>query len=306
MTAVAIALMFAGAIGSVAWVLLNTLADRAAAEKAMARAVGDSGELSDERELALAASRKDRLLLPFVGGLAQTGHRITPMGVRDKAAKQLRAAGRGSDDDLDRYLALRTLGIAAVPFTTFFAFKLFKFTLAGLAIAGLLALALVVLPSSRVTREAKARQKAISKALPDVLDLLVISIEAGLGFEQALERTIDSVPGALSDEFARMLGEVRAGATRADALRELSDRVDEEDVRRFVLAVLQADKFGVSIGRMLRGQADEVRVARRQRAQEQAQKAPVKMLIPMIFCIFPSIFIVILGPAALNLIENFK
>jgi tight adherence protein C len=103
-----------------------------------------------------------------------------------------------------------------------------------------------------------------------------------------------------------MLGEVRAGATRADALRELSDRVDEEDLRRFVLAVLQADKFGVSIGRMLRNQADEVRTARRQKAQEQAQKAPVKMLVPMVFCIFPSIFIVIIGPAMLNLMHNFK
>jgi tight adherence protein C len=304
MSALVIALMFSGAVGAVAWAVLNTLADRAAAEKAMARAVGE--EVSDERELVLAASRKDRLVLPLVGGLAQTGHRITPVGIRDKAAKQLQAAGRGTDDDLDRYLAMRTLGFAAVPFTTFFALKFFKVTPTGLAIAGLLALALVVLPSSRITREAQARQKAIAKALPDVLDLLVISIEAGLGFEQALERTIDAVPGPLSDEFALMLGEVRAGATRADALRELSDRVDEEDLRRFILAVLQADKFGVSIGRMLRGQADEVRVQRRQKAQEQAQKAPVKMLIPMVFCIFPSIFIVILGPAAMNLVENFK
>lgn len=304
MTALVIALMFSGAIGAVAWVVLNSLADRSAAEKALARAVGE--ELNDERELVLAASRKDRLLVPFVAGFAQTGHRITPIGFRDKAAKQLKAAGRGTDEDLDRYLALRTLGLAAVPVTTFLAFKFFDATPKGFLVAALLAVALVILPSSRLTREAQARQKAISRALPDILDLLVISIEAGLGFEQALERTIDSVPGALSDEFALMLGEVRAGATRVDALRELAERVDEEDVRRFVLAVLQADKFGVSIGRMLRGQADEVRVARRQKAQEQAQKAPVKMLIPMIFCIFPSIFIVILGPAALTMMENLK
>ena len=302
--AIWIALMFAGAVGIVAWVGLNALADRAAAERAMARAVGE--EVSDEREIVLAASRKDRLLVPFLGGLAQTGHRITPVGFRDKAAAQLKAAGRSTDEDLDRYLAMRTLGIAAVPFTSIAALKFFGATTTGLGITVLLAVCLVVLPASRLSRAVAARQKAISKALPDVLDLLVISIEAGLGFEQALETTIASVPGPLSDEFALMLGEVRAGASRADSLRELSERIDEEDVRRFVLAVLQADKFGVSIGRMLRGQADEVRIAKRQKAQEQAQKAPVKMLIPMVFCIFPSIFIVIIGPAIINLMHNFK
>jgi tight adherence protein C len=304
MNSIAIAMMFAGIAGTLAWVALNTWMERAAAEQAMARAVGE--EVNDERELVLAASRKDRLLLPFLGGLSATGHRITPIGFRDKAAKQLRSAGRGTDEDLDKYLAMRTLGIAAVPFTTFFAIKFIGFNVKGLGVAVLLGVALAVLPASRVTREVQARQKAISKSLPDILDLLVISIEAGLGFEQALERTIVAVPGPLSDEFGLMLGEVRAGAPRAEALRLLADRIDEEDVRRFVLAVLQADKFGVSIGRMLRGQAEEVRIARRQKAQEQAQKAPVKMLIPMVFCIFPAIFIVIIGPAILSLIENFK
>ena len=303
-TSLVIAFMFSVVAGVLAWTVLNALAERAAAERAMARAVGE--EINDEREIVLAASRKDRLLVPLFGGLAQTGHRITPIGFRDKAAAQLRSAGRGSDEDLDRYLAMRTLGVAAVPFTSFAAFKFFGMTTTGLAITALAAVALVVLPASRLSRAVEARRKAISKALPDVLDLLVISIEAGLGFEQALEKTIQSVPGPLSDEFALMLGEVRAGASRADSLRELSERVDEEDVRRFVLAVLQADKFGVSIGRMLRGQAEEVRIAKRQKAQEQAQKAPVKMLIPMVFCIFPSIFIVILGPAAINLVQNFK
>ncbi|MEY2472267.1 MAG: tight adherence protein [Actinomycetota bacterium] len=304
MTSVAIALMFAGIAGVLAWVGLSTLSERAAADQAMARAVGE--EVNDERDIVLAASRKDRLLLPFLGGLSEAGRRITPVGFRDKAAKQLRAAGRGTEDDLDRYLAMRTLGVCAIPVTTILAFKFFGFSMKGLLVAGLLGACLGVLPSSRVNSAATKRQKAVSKQLPDVLDLLVISIEAGLGFEQALERTVDAVPGPLSDEFSLMLGEVRAGATRADALRELSDRVDEEDLRRFILAVLQADKFGVSIGRMLRNQADEVRTARRQKAQEQAQKAPVKMLIPMVFCIFPSIFIVIIGPAILNMIHNFK
>jgi tight adherence protein C len=228
------------------------------------------------------------------------------LGYRDKVAKRLSIAGRPGEDELDRFLAIRVATLAAAPIAALLVLKFFGSGKPSLAVAGLLVMSLVLLPGSRITREAQARQKAIAKALPDVLDLLVISIEAGLGFEQALDRTITAIPGPLTDEFARMLGEVRAGATRASSLRDLSDRVDVDDVRRFVLAVLQADKFGVSIGRMLRQQADEVRVQRRQRAQERAQKAPVKMLVPMVFCIFPCIFVVIIGPAILNLMQNFK
>ena len=149
------------------------------------------------------------------------------------------------------------------------------------------------------------RQHDLRIKLPDILDLLTISVEAGLGFEQALDRTISAVPGALSDEFARMLGEVRAGASRADAMRALDQRTNVPEVRSFVLAILQADTFGVSIGRVLRAQAEEMRIKRRQEAQERAQKAPVKMLIPMVFCIFPALFVVVIGPAIINIRSSF-
>src|SRR5262249_41435171 len=163
-----------------------------------------------------------------------------------------------------------------------------------------------MLPDVYLSRHIERRQHDIAVQLPDILDLLVISVEAGLGFEQAIERTTAAVPGPLSDEFRRMLREVRIGSTRAEALRAMTDRTDVPELRSFILAMLQADTFGVSISRLLRSQADEMRIRRRLRAQAAAQKLPVKMLFPMVFCIFPSIFVIILGPAMLSLSTALK
>ena len=138
-----------------------------------------------------------------------------------------------------------------------------------------------------------------------MLDLLTISVEAGLGFEQALDRTIAAVPGAA---LRRVRPHARRGPGRCEPGRRhagLEQRTNVPEVRSFVLAILQADTFGVSIGRVLRAQADEMRIKRRQLAQEKAQKAPVKMLIPMVFCIFPALFVVVIGPAIINIRENF-
>jgi tight adherence protein C len=169
----------------------------------------------------------------------------------------------------------------------------------------LVAMMLFLGPDAILNRRVSERQYTIRIGLPDVLDLLVISVEAGLGFEQALDKTIVAVPGPLSDEFMRMLGETRAGSGRAEAMRAMEQRIDIPEVKSFVLAIIQADTFGISIGRVLRGQAEELRIRRRQKAQEMAQKAPVKMLIPMVFCIFPALFAVVLGPALINISKNF-
>jgi len=243
-----------------------------------------------------------------MGGMTKLGRRFTPVGYTDNVRKKMISAGNGSVDAVDRFLAIKVM-MAALIIPWFFFWIVYNplnFTGLTLWIVFLIfAAVLLFAPDAIVSRRVEERQHDLRIKLPDILDLLTISVEAGLGFEQALDRTISAVPGALSDEFARMLGEVRAGASRADAMRALDQRTNVPEVRSFVLAILQADTFGVSIGRVLRAQAEEMRIKRRQEAQERAQKAPVKMLIPMVFCVFPALFVVVIGPAIINIRSSF-
>jgi tight adherence protein C len=157
------------------------------------------------------------------------------------------------------------------------------------------------MPGAQLAGMARARQRAIQKQLPDVMDLLTISVEAGLGFDAAMAQVTKNVPGSLSEEFSRLLQEVQIGVSRADAFRHLGDRTDVPELQSFVLSMIQADLFGVSIANVLRAQSRELRQKRRQRAEEIAQKIPVKLLFPMIFLVLPSLFIVILGPGAIKI-----
>jgi tight adherence protein C len=264
-------------------------------------------EIENERDRELLDPLRQRAVQPVVHWFTSVGRRLTPVGYVDGIRRKLTLAGQFSPANLDRFLAMRVVTLALIPLWALFAFVIVP--LGGgskLAIFALLALASLLGPDAVLNRRVAERQHAIQVRLPDVLDLLTISVEAGLGFEQALDRTIAAVPGPLSEEFARMLGEVRAGANRSDAMRAMDERIDVPEVRSFVLAILQADTFGVSIGRVLRAQADEMRIKRRQLAQEQALKAPVKMLFPMVFCIFPALFVVVIGPAVINISKNFK
>ena len=254
------------------------------------------------REQEMLKSIQERVVAPFVQRLAALFGRFTPAGYTLAVRERLIQAGNPAGLDADRFMTLKVFGALSIVFWPWFAFGFAELGgFYGLIVTGLLWAISFFGPDVYVQRKTDQRQYEIATRLPDVLDLLVISVEAGLGFEQAIDRTVEAVPGALADEFRRMMQETRMGATRAEALRAMDERTQVPELRSFILAMLQADTFGVSIGRILRSQAEDMRVRRRQRAQEAAQKAPVKMLFPLIFCIFPSLFVVILGPAVLQI-----
>lgn len=300
------AALFGSGIAIAIWAVASQAHEKSAVRESL-RALEDY-EVESVRDQELLNPLAERALLPILGALTSIGRRLTPVGYVDGVRHKFVLSGRPSAALIDRFLAIRVVTVVLVP-VSFWVFYIWNpFGLTGktqMAATALVVLVLLVGPDARLNRAVEERQKNILRGLPDIIDLLVISVEAGLGFEQALLRTITSVPGELSDEFSRMLGEVRAGATRADSMRAMEARIEVPEVRSFVLAILQADTFGVSIGRVLRGQAEEMRIKRRQIAQEKAQKAPVKMLIPMVFCIFPALFTVVLGPAMIRIMSNF-
>jgi tight adherence protein C len=161
-----------------------------------------------------------------------------------------------------------------------------------------------ILPEFWLGRKVRARQKAILLMIPDALDLLTISVRAGLGFDAALGKVVEKLQGPLTDEFRRALAEVRVGKARRDALRDIVPRTEVVPLTNFIGAIIQAEQLGVSISKVLQVQSEQLRIERRQRAEEQAAKAPIKMLFPLVGCIFPSLFIVILGPAIILIVLN--
>ena len=173
--------------------------------------------------------------------------------------------------------------------------------------AGLSVLGVVIgyiAPEFWLGRRIKRRQKAILLMIPDTLDLLTISVRAGLGFDAALAKVVEKLKGPLSDEFRRALAEVRVGKSRREALRDIIPRTEVPPLTNFIGAIIQAETLGVSISKVLQVQSEQLRIERRQRAEEQAAKAPIKMLFPLVGCIFPSLFIVILGPAIILIVKN--
>lgn len=242
-----------------------------------------------------------RAVAPVMQGVGRFALRFTPTGWVEKSQHKLVLAGWAERMDGNTWAAIRIISLGVGLVLAFLIVPIIEDGMLKLLVGGFLIVIGFFGPEASLNRAIDERRKEMEKQLPDMIDLLVISVEAGLGFESAMGRVVQNVPGELSKEFQRMLQETRVGVSRHEALRNLAGRTDVEDLDSFILALIQADQFGVSIARMLRVQADEMRVRRRQRIQEKAFAAPVKMIFPMLLCIFPSIFIVILGPAALSI-----
>ena len=255
----------------------------------------------DELSKPLAARTIGPIVLKFSGFL----RRFTPVGYLEKKQHQIVLAGNPGNLDAPSFIVIKVLTTALGVGGAFFLTNYGGDNLQRLALFAMPIVLGFFGPDAWLQRKIDERTHTMLRALPDVLDLLVISVEAGLGFDSALSRVVSTVPGPLSEEFFRMLQETRVGVSRRDAMRHLMDRTDLDELRSFILAMIQAEAFGVTISRVLRVQADEMRVKRRQRAQEKAFAAPVKLVFPLVFCIFPSLFIVLLGPAAISIGDAF-
>lgn len=244
----------------------------------------------------------ERILQPFLAKVDDGVKKVAPASILQRMDDELVKAGRPWNMTASQFMMMRLFLGLGLPILLIIMMGS-KTNL--LFVVGIFGIGLI-LPRFYLKRAVKQRQYLINRELPNALDLLTVSVEAGLGFDGAILKLVEKTKGPLTQEFRRMLQEIRIGKSRRDALRELSDRAGTEDLQTFVAALIQADQLGVSIGRVLRIQSQQMRLKRRQQAEERAMKAPVKMLIPMIIFIFPTLFIVLLGPGALQFIDQAK
>ena len=256
-------------------------------------------------ELELQQPFSERTLRPFIARLSKMGSRLGSASSADSSERRLAMAGNPGDLRLSDWIGVKILVGIATGGIIFIIFGLLAGGLLAGVFLGLVGVGIgYLLPEFWLGGRIKARQKVILKMIPDTLDLLTISVRAGLGFDAALAKVVEKLPGPLSDEFRRALAEVRVGKTRRDALRDMVPRTNVQPLSNFIGAIIQAEQLGVSISKVLQVQSEQLRIERRQRAEEQAARAPIKMLFPLVGCIFPSLFIVILGPAIISIVKT--
>jgi tight adherence protein C len=248
---------------------------------------------------------RERVGVPAVQRLASIALRLNPRASAEATATRLLAAGLSQRISAMQFLALKAaLGIAAAGFCLLFGAV--TVPVVGILLAPLVGTMGFLLPGGGLVLAIRARRERIRGELPDALDLLAVSVEAGLGLDGAIAKLTEHMEGALVDEFALTLGEMRIGEARHDALKKLAERVPSPELAAFVRSVTQADQLGISLGRILRVQAADSRLRRQAAAEERAMKAPIKMLFPTAIFVFPAMFVVILGPALLNLQHYLK
>jgi tight adherence protein C len=249
----------------------------------------------------------ERVLQPLLGRAQGLGRRLSPDDAAERIRTKLELAGNPSGWTVERVLAGKVVGfVGALVVSLALMLTLGIPFLPTLVLVILAALGGYQAPNFYLYQRGYNRKEQLQRDLPDAIDLLTISVESGLGFDQAVQQVARNTEGPLADEFARMLQEMQIGRSRSSALRQLGERTDLPELRAFVSAMVQADAFGIPVGQVLRVQSSEIRVKRRQWAEEKAQKVPVKILIPMIFCILPCLFLAVLGPAGITIYDNFS
>lgn len=272
-------------------------------------------ELEEENEYDAYVRRGSRIIeemplaqrtfYPFIIRFADVMTKMLPANRVEEINKKLIVSGNPKNMTANEFLGIQGALLFGLPVIIFVLATLtgnmgggFLFALIGAGVGYLL-------PNMVLNNKIKERQKVILKALPFTLDLLNISVDAGLGFDSAMDKVATHMDGPIGHEFSVVLSEIRLGKSRREALKNMIERTEVPELNQFIVAVIQAEKLGVGMSRLLKAQSKSMRLAAKQRAQEQAFKAPVKMLFPMILFIFPALFVVLLGPAALYLPEMF-
>jgi tight adherence protein C len=299
-----LALVFLGLIVALGTIGVITR-ERSQVQRSLS-AIEDYRGLPAELQSHLDRPFKERVVKPGLARLVRLGKLLTPSSQLLRIRRRLEEAGTPDNWDVDRVLAYKVLGLGGG-------------VLSGIALGVVIGaqpiqIAVITIgtallgyftPNMVVYQLAYNRSEQLRRELPDALDLLTITVEAGLAFDAALAQVARNTTGPLAAEFFRVLQEMQIGLGRAEAFKAMGERTNVAELRQFVTAMVQADSFGIPIAQVLRVQAKEMRVRRTQRAEERAQKVPVKILFPLIFGILPALLIVVLGPAAIDIIHNF-
>jgi tight adherence protein C len=259
-------------------------------------------ELSADLEKPFA----ERVLAPLQARATGLGRRISGADTAERIRRKLDLAGNPAGWTVDRVLSGKVIGAVA----GLVGGLVFQLMLSGPTVRIIVVVGVTVIgffaPNLYLYQKAHERAERLQRDLPDAIDLLTISVESGLGFDAAVQQVARNTEGPLAEEFSRVLREMQIGQGRGDALRAMGERTNVGDMRTFVGAMVQADSFGIPIAQVLRVQSAEMRVKRRQRAEEKAQQVPVKITIPLIFCILPTLFIAVMGPAVLSILDSFS
>ncbi len=287
-------------VGAFAFSLFDTLfsEERRVQRRLKHLADFERSQIAEIEPLANPFAR--RVIRPFFGRLTGLVRRATPSDYRARVLARLVTAGRPGAISVDGFIALKIIigilvagaGLVIASLADLDALRRIVVIVAAAAVGALV-------PDAWLSARITERKSRIRRALPDMLDMLMIAVEAGLGFDAAISKLITRSSGPLAEEFAHMLREIQAGMSRREALHGLAKRTDVPELNAFVMAIVQADVFGVSIAKVLRTQSHELRVKRRQHAEEIAQKAPAKMVFPLVLCILPATLVVLLGPAVI-------